>query len=482
MIRSYAYVCATFLLCLSWPRPGQANRSQPLKLKLSSNTDTSVQVTRVHDGKTLFSHQANRHLIPASVSKLPTALCSLELFGPFTSFKTPLLIDGKRAGTTIHGDLIIQGVGDPLLINEKLWQMAADLRHMGIRRINGDLIIDNSLFSDEARDRSRRFGQKRSSNAYDAPVTALAINFNTIPIAIYPNPEARGPALVNIDPYNLAHIKIANRLSTSKKATGSLQVSRMTRKGESTITLQGRLSARDSLKKVYRSAGQPTQLAGEQLRTFLQQAGIALSGQIRAQKTPASAQIIYEIEGFPVAKMIHGLNKYSNNFIADMLVKKLGASFGKGGSLKAGLEVISSCLNERLPPDPMRRLYTGSGLDPRNQQSAEDLVNLLLFAEKDIAIYPELMASLPISGIDGTLADRFKGSSLAQLRGKIRAKTGTLTSPVTVSSLAGYLHHPKHGLLAFAIIENGKAQRTQPSILDLRVQQEHFLLDLWQQL
>ena len=454
----------------------------PVKIRADKHTEMSILVTRVHDGRPLFAHQPDLHLIPASTSKLPTALCSLELFGTYSNFKTPVLIHGQRFQSTIRGDLVIQGVGDPLLINEKLWQTAADLQHMGIKQITGDLIIDNSLFTDDARDSSREFGEYRSSNAYDAPVTALAFNFNTIPIAIYPNPQQKGKALVHLDPYPLPSIQIINQIQTSPKGSRRVRVARQTDQGQSRVLLNGNLDADAPLQKVYRSAGKPTVLAGEQIRAFLTHVGISIKGKIRSEKTPATAKIIYEIDGFPIAKMIQGLNKFSNNFIADMLVKKLGASFGQSGSLADGLEVIKNCLNKRLPSDPKRKLFTGSGLDPRNQQSAEDLVNLLLFAEHKIDIFPEFIASLPVAGIDGTLEDRFRARDTALLRGKLRAKTGTLTSPVTVSGLAGYFNHPKHGLVAFAMLANGKLNRPQPNILDLRQYQEQLLLDLWQQL
>ena len=87
-------------------------------------------------------------------------------------------------------------------------------------------------------------------------------------------------------------------------------------------------------------------------------------------------------------------------------------------------------------------------------------------------IFPEFLASLPASGRDGTLKKRFDVMSTQSAIGKVRAKTGTLTQPVTVSSLAGYLRHPQHGWIAFAIMQNGKSRKRQPSVLDLRAKQD----------
>lgn len=438
---------------------------------------------RLRDDKVLFELNADQSLIPASVAKLPIAVCSFELFGTTTNFKTPVFTDGAFRNSTIKGNLIFQGVGDPLLINEKLWQMAADLRHQGIRRVTGDLIIDNSLFTDAAHDASRNQAKRGSRNAYDAPITALAINFNTLPIAVAPNPKQQGPALVSLDPYALPSIKLMNRIQTSPKSSRSrLQVSRKTQKNETTIHLSGRISPSTRLKKVYRSVGDPIRLSGEQLRAFLQSEGLQIDGTTRSGVTSASAQKIYEIEGYPISKMVEGLNKFSNNFIADMLVKKLGASFGGQGSLEAGLSVVGQCLEQRIGKSKQRRLINGSGLDPRNRDSARSLNQLLVYSSKQMTYFPEFLSSLPIAGIDGTLKDRFDRGSSQSLRGLVRAKTGTLTVPVSVSTLAGYLNHPKHGLIAFTILQNGKTRRSQPSILDLRIRQENMLLRIYQKL
>ena len=84
----------------------------------------------------------------------------------------------------------MQGGGDPKLVSEDLWQIAADIHNLGIRRITGDIIIDNSLFQIQARDESRESGRKSSDNAWDAPVTAFGVNFNTLAISVAPAEES----------------------------------------------------------------------------------------------------------------------------------------------------------------------------------------------------------------------------------------------------------------------------------------------------
>jgi D-alanyl-D-alanine carboxypeptidase/D-alanyl-D-alanine-endopeptidase (penicillin-binding protein 4) len=121
-------------------------------------------------------------------------------------------------------------------------------------------------------------------------------------------------------------------------------------------------------------------------------------------------------------------------------------------------------------------VVNGSGLSTNNRLSARNLTDVLVYAAEKMEIFPEFLASLPASGWDGTLKKRFDDPGMKLLSGKVRAKTGTLSQPVSVSSLAGYVRHPVHGLVAFAIVQNGIPGRNQPSIDGLRRSQDAMLL------
>ena len=141
-----------------------------------------------------------------------------------------------------------------------------------------------------------------------------------------------------------------------------------------------------------------------------------------------------------------------------------------------GAAFLSQFLKTRIDIKSKFTIENGSGLSLKNRLSADQLCNLLVYMQNHFEVFPEFLASLPSAGIDGTLKDRFKNYS--QLKGKVRAKTGTLTQPQSVSSLAGYLHHKTHGWVAFAIIENGQVGQKQPSIASMRNIQEKLLYNL----
>jgi D-alanyl-D-alanine carboxypeptidase/D-alanyl-D-alanine-endopeptidase (penicillin-binding protein 4) len=96
--------------------------------------------------------------------------------------------------------------------------------------------------------------------------------------------------------------------------------------------------------------------------------------------------------------------------------------------------------------------------------------------ERHMEVFPEFLGALPATGWDGTLKKRFGKAETEGLKGMVRAKTGTLTEPVAVAGLAGYFRHPRHGMVAFAIIDNGKKDREQPAITDLRDRQDKVVV------
>ncbi|MBQ49939.1 MAG: D-alanyl-D-alanine carboxypeptidase/D-alanyl-D-alanine-endopeptidase [Zetaproteobacteria bacterium] len=493
-------------------------QSQPLKAsqpklgdlfyKIPKKMRQSIRFVRVSDGHIIFEHKPNNMVTPASVTKIITAAAALHYFGHDFQFETKIYHTGKRKNGTILGDLYIRGSGDPMLTNEKLWQLAADIRHLGIREIKGNLIIDNSLFDTEYRDSSRIQGRKISSHAYDSPITPLGVSFNTFAIAIAPGQTIGSKAYVSIDPYPFDSLEIGNKLITRNgNSKPSIRVSRVSLKNkQSSLFLSGKIPVNHSIKKVYRSVSNPLWASSQQIRSFFKNEGISISGTNQEGNTPADAVELYTLSGYPMHRIVNGLNKYSNNFIADMLTKALGSWFPKGkiiplpptwkptpenqndknfrkskpapkslGTMAGGVETINHFLKEVVKTKQPWVIKNGSGLSPDNQFSASFITDILLWAANDMNVFPEFISSLPSSGKDGTLRKRFSKRETHKFRGLIRAKTGTLSQPFSVSSIAGYLRHETHGLVAFAILENGLSGRAQPSILDIRERQDFAL-------
>jgi D-alanyl-D-alanine carboxypeptidase/D-alanyl-D-alanine-endopeptidase (penicillin-binding protein 4) len=472
-------------LVAAWGRVSFADfNGSSIQKKLSSikAADHAVIFSRVRDGKVLFESNADALLSPASATKVLTSAAALAYFGPAFTFTTPILYSGTLERQRLRGDLYVQGNGDPFLVSEVLWQTAIDLRHLGIREITGNVIIDNTLFDSETRDESRLEGTQQSIHAYDAPVSAFAVNFNTVAVAFAPTTKGKA-AISEVTPFPLKNVRLSSRAMTIS-GDNSAQVS-VTRSslpnGGVSLKGAGTIGASARLKKIYRSAADPTITSGDYLIGFLEKANIKVSVKVRAGKTPSNAKLLYEINGFEMRRIVQGLNTFSNNFIADMLTKRLGAAFGDeskadstgSGSLKFGVKVLSDFLRGDVGVKSDFKLFNGSGLSTENRLSARQLLTVLNYMESRGELFPDFLASLPANGWDGTLRKRMSRDD--GMAGQIHAKSGTLTEPITVASLAGYFRHPKEGWVSFVMIGNGREGKGQPGLQDLRSLQDDVL-------
>lgn len=450
-----------------------------------SDVTQSVHVVRISDGATLYEKNPDQMLVPASVTKVVTSAAALTRFTPVHTFKTRFYV-GSRQGKIVSGNLYVQGDGDPFLVSEKLWQVAADIRHLGIEEVRGDIVIDNTLFDGPARDESRKSGKNNSRNAYDAPVSAFGLNFNTYAVAVAPGEKPGAPAFVNLDPYPLGNVQIINQVKTSGSGGKDISVNRSSTKTGDRITVSGSIAIGEPVAKVYRSVGNNVVASGMLLKSFLESAGINVKGGIAEGRVPESAKEILVLESYEMSKIVSGLNVFSNNYIADVLIKRLGAAFPRSGKANApgsgsyenGVDVIRRFMREDVGIKSAYTLHDGSGLSVDNRLSARQITQVLTYMEQRMDVFPEFFYSLPATGWNGTLKKRFGKGDAMDLKGMIRAKTGTLTQPVSVAGLAGYFRHPQHGLVAFSIIENGNSGKKQPAIAALRDRQDEVLVSL----
>ena len=193
--------------------------------------------------------------------------------------------------------------------------------------------------------------------------------------------------------------------------------------------------------------GSRTIACGHLLKTILMQKGINIGGQVTTGKVPSDARSIAKHLSPPLADIIKLMNKPSDNWIAEMLFKAIGAEVkGEPGTWKKGRETVTEFLGEIMEEPPAHRFVDGSGLSRYNLLNAELLTKLLIYMYHNFELMPEYMASLPIAGVDGTLKNRMQGMYAEKV---LRAKTGTLSG---VSALAGYTKTADGEVFAFGIL------------------------------
>ncbi len=399
-------------------------------------------------GPVLIDHNSQVLRIPASITKIITASAILSYLPPGTKFKTFLSSRAKIENGILKGDLFLVGGGDPSFVSEKMWFLVNNFVRTGIREIEGNIIVDDSLFDRVRFDSTRE--SSRVDRAYDAPVGAMSFNWNSMNVFIRPGQKNGDPALVFLDPEN-EYLKLNNKVKTVSKGSAKIDVDRSWNKQTKSeiVTVKGTIGKNQKEHVVFANVTQPELWAGANLISFLAQRGIKVKGEVVSGKTPASAEILAESESKPIEMMLADMNKFSNNFVAEMLTKNLSVAPGHPATLAKGISKIQNHLKELGFTEKDFKVINPSGLTRDNKSTAYAMWKLLTIREKDFSSMPEFLNSLPISGVDGTLKNRMKqGKSYRQ----IRAKTGWLKGVV---SLAGYASDLEGHPTSFAFIYNG---------------------------
>jgi len=405
----------------------------------------SALVVRASDGAVLFERSPDRALTPASNMKILTAMAALELFGPTHRFETAVLADREPDMKGEVGALYVRGGGDPVLNSEDWWRLAADLHGRGLRHVRGDLVLDDGVFDGA---RWHPDWGAVSSRAYHAPVGGLSANYGAFAVTVRPGVRAGDPVGVEVDP-PVAYLAISNRGRTGQPGQRStLAVDRSRGAAGELVTVDGSIPAGSAPTTYYRSVLDPTRYAGAVLRMQLEALGVVVDGETRIGKVPEGAASLLVFKGRPLAEIVRLFVKYSNNAVAESLVKAMGAfATGEPGSWDNGIRASRGALESLGVDLDGLQIVDGSGLSYRDKLTPRALVDALRIAHDSFRIGPELTAALPIANGDGTLERRVEGAP-----GLVRAKTGLLNR---VTSLSGYAAMPGGEIAVFSVLTNG---------------------------
>lgn len=420
----------------------------------------TVQVRSLDDGSVVFSKDPDELLNPASNVKLFTAAAALAKLGPEYRYETDFLVDQdfKEGKAKV---LYIRGRGDPSITTERLYGIIGDLVHNGLKEVQ-DIVVDDSYFDGERNPPG--FDQEYGDKAYLAPTGALSLNWNTVGVFLRPAEEAGGKAVVEVEPPS-DYFVIEQEVTTGNKTqrrftvTSAVDKDRVRQK----IEAKGVVPVDKGTWSVWKKIDQPALYFGFTVKELLKQRGVKVKGRLRAGTVPWNQKLFFQAQSDTLDIILKKLNKHSSNFVAEQLIKTLGAE-GRGapGSHPKGIEVVEEFLEREVGVS--RGSYVmknGSGLNDANRFSAAQTNKLLAYMMDKFQFMPEYISSVGIAGKDGTLKFRFEGSDAV---GKLRAKTGTLE---TVSALSGYVQSVGGERFVFSIMVNdfpGRAGTVVPNI------------------
>ncbi len=393
----------------------------------------SIHVRDANSGASIAELNEQIPRSPASTIKVLTTFAALDMLGPAYTWKTQAYLNGDLANGVLNGDLVLVGGGDPFMTSDRWWSFVQNLRELGLAKITGDIVIDNTHFAPI--DETRGGFDAQPYRSYNVLPDALMVNFQTSRFTITASPQRARP-LITVNPLP-ANLTIDNQLQTG---TGRCQgynrgVSFNTPVNDpNTVIVSGVLPAACGSYSVNRAIMSAPDYAYGTFRTLWTQSGGAIDGALRMAPLPANATRFYTHDSISLAEIIRLVNKYSNNVMARTLLLTLGAEkLGVPTTARSGSDAVRSWLDSRNIRIPGFVLENGSGLSRSERVTARGLADVLDAAWHS-PFMPEFAASLPLSATDGTLRNRFRA---AGMQGRLRMKTGHLDD---VNSLAGFIN------------------------------------------
>ena len=434
-----------------------------------------VLVRDLGTGATVYARNADKLFVPASNAKLFSTALALERLGPDFRFETVVAADGPvDEEGTLGGDLRLVGGGDPNLSArampyrnrevfgsdrlEPLRRLARSVADAGIRRVSGDVIGDDTRYVWQPY--AAGWSYFDTLEGYGSAVSALVFNDNIVRVHATPGGTGR-PARLRIDPA-LGIVQFTNRTTTTD---GRYVVRRITaRHGDvpGEVVLAGQIPSQSRGRSFEFAAGDPAHYAAAALHRALLDAGVEIGGEakphhalpdrlpsLRSASRGGGDTIpgrLAERKSAGLTEIVRVVNKVSQNLHAEILLREVALQESGIGSFEASVASLRSFLAQIGIGSGEFYLRDGSGLSRHNLLTPTATVRLLehMWESKNREHYVE---SLPVAGHDGTLDWRFKRSAA---RGRIRAKTGSMSSVLAISGYADALSGSTYAFSVYA--------------------------------
>lgn len=451
----YAWILLIGLLASflhSSPNLSLERLEQILLNKYLEGVEVGVEIFCLTDQELLFAKNAEKLFSVASNNKLVTTYAALDILGRRYIHRTELKAVGEIQNGILKGDLVVVGHGDPNLSGRyydsplaipKTWAQA--LKKQGIHTIEGNLFAEDQDFDREWI--SPHWPKDQLLSWYCAPVSALSFNDNCIIISASAGTD--GSLLLQTDPLT-RFMTLQNQMKISTSGKTNFWVDR--KWGTNEVYARGNFSLKSSKQQAEITIHEPPLYLLTVFHESLEAENIKLTGKVGFEENPRKGKILHTTT-HRLFKTLRVINKNSQNFYAEQLFKILGKeSFGKG-SFENGAKAVSAVLKKNGYHE--FEVTDGSGLARGNRYSPHLLVGLL----KNIYLHPDrdfFTATLPISGVDGSMKERLGGS----YQRRVRAKTGYIYN---VSALSGYVRSRSDKIYAFSFLMNGFATGKKPA-------------------
>jgi D-alanyl-D-alanine carboxypeptidase/D-alanyl-D-alanine-endopeptidase (penicillin-binding protein 4) len=414
----------------------------------------SVVVHDISTGARVFQWHEKEPVNPASLTKLLVTTAALDRLGPAWTWATPVWLAGPVRDGVLEGSVFIKGSGDPKLVLERVWLLLRRVQHLGVREIRGDIVIDNSAF--DVPDSPPGDFDGEPLRPYNVRPAALLFNFRSVAYTFVPD-VAAGVARVTAEPL-LAGTAIDRSVPLAPGPCEDWRTALKASFEPGRTRFAGRYASACGEQTWPVADPQPASFEKRMVEALWREMGGQLSGSVRDGSAPAGLPPTFELRSPALAEVVRDINKFSNNVMAQQLFLTLAAQANPSAPATedSARATLARWLAERTGTlDPETVLDNGSGLSRTTRISAERLARVLVFAW-DSPVMSELMSSLPVSGLDGTLR-RSRATP-----GRAHLKTGSLRD---VAGVAGYvLSNSGRRYVVVAVINHAQANAAKPAI------------------
>jgi D-alanyl-D-alanine carboxypeptidase/D-alanyl-D-alanine-endopeptidase (penicillin-binding protein 4) len=428
------------IILISYPIKGQINPAieKFLKPAYMQGASVSIMAKDIKTGKVLFSYDPERELIPASVMKVVTTAVALEILGENYRFETTILYDGQIQDSTLTGNIYIKGSGDPTLgskdagtnrdyyINE--W--VAAIKKAGIRKVNGSVISDESIFDTEGI--SMKWMREDLGSYYGQGCYGLNVFDNRYSLFINSGAENSKPEISKTDP-GLYSMTFHNYLTSKQISTDSTYIIGFPYTNER--YLYGVIPANKTNYKLVGDIPEPALFLAQYLTRKLNDESISVSGEPccyrilsqQGKRVAGNRKFITSSYSLPLKKIVEIMNFTSSNLYADALLKTIGLKYRTEdiiSSFDKGIFVLNNHLNSKGVKTSSLWMFDGSGLAATDKVTASFLCDLLSYMATKSDVSEAFINSIPRAGKEGTVKNTLNGSAL---NGKIRLKSGSMS-------------------------------------------------------
>ncbi len=406
---------------------------------------TSFEVRALDgDATPRLSYHSTADMNPASVMKLVTTFSALDILGPNFTWKTGFYTDGVLSKGVLTGNLIIKGGGDPKWVLERIEENFKTLQVLGVQRITGDIVLDNSVFDLPAHNPAEFDGDPTRN--YNSAPDGLLVNFKALILKFAPDPQTQTIRVASEPP--MADVAVDTQVSATTDGCGDWRSAlRADFSNPNKVQFSGSYSVRCGENTWPVAYIEPASYAIRVVKAMHKASGGVLDGKVRYGSMPRMALLLWQAPSLPLSQIIADVNKYSNNVMAQQVFLTLSSQYStfnsslhlpgapRTGNFVRSATTVQNWWRERFGRTVKAPILdNGSGLSRKERITAQSLSELLRLAASS-ANNDVFINSLSVAGVDGTAANMAKRGIAVNAIGNAQLKTGTLRD---VAAVAGY--------------------------------------------